>query len=95
MATTKGTIQLWLNRGKSEGYDYMIVVCDTYDFEDYPVYASEENFASEYDRMLKSSMQKIMEVYNLHEDFKGQLAEYRAFHHPQDFDPNAPRESDT
>lgn len=54
----------------------MIVVCDTFDHEDYPVYVSEDEDvhekAAEYD---ECDMQKIMEVYNLSMDIEEQLSQ--------------------
>jgi len=40
MATTKEDIQRWLDYGKESGATHVIVVCDTFDWEDYPVYVS-------------------------------------------------------
>ncbi|TSC59680.1 MAG: hypothetical protein LiPW15_700 [Parcubacteria group bacterium LiPW_15] len=37
MATTKTTIARWLNQAKKDGATHLIVVCDTFDHEDYPV----------------------------------------------------------
>ena len=60
---------------------HMIVVCDTFSYEDYPVYVTKkervtEKF-SEYDR---KNMQKVMEVYSYQRDLEAQLNEQRAFH---------------
>ena len=38
--TTKHEIAQWFDRGVSEGATHMIVVCDTFDHEDYPVYVT-------------------------------------------------------
>ena len=38
MAANKWMIESWLKREKAAESDYMLVVCDTFDHEDYPVY---------------------------------------------------------
>ena len=38
MATTKQVIRRWLKEAKAKGATHMIVVCDTFDHEDYPVF---------------------------------------------------------
>ena len=40
MAATKKEIRQWLEHGKAQNATHMIVVCDTYDWEDYPVFIS-------------------------------------------------------
>jgi len=37
MAVTKGEIRTWLLEAKKEGATHVIVVCDTFDYDDYPV----------------------------------------------------------
>ena len=82
MATTREDISRWLQEGKERGATHMIVVCDTFDWEDYPVYVLPgENVrekAAEYDG---KEMQKIMEVYSLSQDLEAQLDEHRAGHY--------------
>lgn len=74
MATTKKIIREWLERGKEEGAIYVIIVCDTFDYEDYPVMVKPNEdvleIAEEYD---KKNMQKIMVVYTLKMDWEKQL----------------------
>lgn len=78
--TTKDDLRAWLNEGKQQGATHMIVVCDDFSHEDYPVFVepgqSSRVVAAEYDG---KDMQRIMEVYNLAMDFEAQLAERRAF----------------
>ena len=82
MATTREDISRLLQEGKEWGATHMIVVCDTFDWEDYPVYVLPgENVrekAAEYDG---KEMQKIMEVYSLSQDLEAQLDEHRAEHY--------------
>lgn len=74
MGTSVDEIRAWLEEGKRDGKSHVIVVCDTFDHEDYPVFVSKDQnpriVAKEYD---SKNMQKIMEVYNLSMDFDEQL----------------------
>jgi hypothetical protein len=54
----------WWERGKAEGAAFMIVVCDTFDYEDYPVYTQLADFWPQYDDHDGKNMQRIMEVYD-------------------------------
>lgn len=80
MAATKEEIRGWLKRGIKDDYSHVIVVCDTYDYEDFPVFvAKSENVLEIKEKNEKASMQKIMEIYNLSMDVEAQLNEKRAF----------------
>jgi hypothetical protein len=83
VGTSKAELRTWFDAGVQQGARYMIVVCDSYDHEDYPVYAStdEEVWAkhAEYDG---KNMQRIMEVYDLRMPRETQMAEFRAQHMP-------------
>lgn len=68
MAASLKDIAGWFQDGLDEGHAYMIVVCDTFDHEDYPhyVHAREAHeFWSHYDYYDGKNMQRIMEVYDL------------------------------
>lgn len=82
MATTKETLSGWFDAGVKDKYDYMIVVCDSYDMTDYPVYCFVGEFKETYDHVKFSSMQRIMEIYSLSLDKQMQMDEHRAFHYP-------------
>lgn len=74
-------IKRWL---KCAGdYDtHVIVVCDTFGYEDYPVYVHKgedaRERASEYNGR---NMQKVVEIYNLRMCHDKQLGELRAFNY--------------
>lgn len=73
--TTKNDIREWLNsRFRPENATHMIVVCDTFDYEDYPVFVKDDEDIQDkikkYDRV---NMQKIMEIYDLRIDIEEQL----------------------
>lgn len=81
MAAGKSEIRSWLEEAKLLNATHLVVVCDTFDFDDYPVYVkppmSIEKILEDYDG---KEMQKVMEVYKLDMDIEAQLAERRAFH---------------
>ena len=82
MATTQADIREWINEA-SEDTRWMIVVADTFDYEDYPVYVAddEKKFWEAFDAH-NEAMQRIMEVYDLDMDVEPQLKEFRANHWP-------------
>lgn len=62
--TTLKEIAGWFEDGRGSAA-YMIVVCDTFDYDDYPVYVKDDqDFWVEYDRLNGHNMQKVMEVYD-------------------------------
>lgn len=66
MSTSWSEILAWCEAGLEAGATHMIVVCDTFEWEDYPVYVkpgeNPRDKAKEFDGV---NMQKIMEVYAL------------------------------
>jgi hypothetical protein len=82
MATTKQDIREWLEQGKGSGVTHVIVVCDTYDWTDYPVFVMEgEDVRTRMREYDGANMQKVMEVYNLSMDMETQLDEHRALNY--------------
>jgi hypothetical protein len=82
MATTKEDIRQWLEEGNEKGATHMIVVLDTFDYEDYPVYVSmSENVG---DNIAKYSnpneMSRVIEVYSYKLPLEPQIKENRAWH---------------
>lgn len=82
MAATKNEIREWFLRGIEQKATHLIVVCDTFDYDDYPVFVGKDEnvkeIESEYDG---KNMQSIMEVYNLSMDMETQLNEHKAFNY--------------
>ncbi len=78
MAASREDIAKWFDRGVAEGKSHMAVVCDTFDWEDYPVYFSSGMDARAF---IPGSMQKLMEVYALHMPKTEQMNERRSFHY--------------
>lgn len=79
MGTTKEDIEGWIKEGQNKSATHLIVVCDTFDWEDYPVYVMPgEDVRLKYASHNGPNMQKVMEVYNLSKDIKTQLNQHRA-----------------
>lgn len=82
MAVTCEEISMWFKNGQKRGATHMIVVCDEFDWTDYPVYVLPGESAREKSAELDGKrMQKVMEVYSLSMDMEAQLNEHRAFHY--------------
>ena len=81
--TTSAEIAAWFDRGVEQKKTHLIVVCDTFDHDDYPVYADgDEEAWKEYTSHNGPNMQRVMEVYDLRKPKAPQLAEHRAMHLP-------------
>lgn len=81
MATSKDEIRRWLIEARKQGATHVIVVCDTWDCEDYPVSVMpNEDVRQKFNEYSTMSMQRVMEVYALARDIDAQLQEHRAFH---------------
>lgn len=82
MGTTKDDIRRWLASGRETGATHLVVMCDTFDHSDYPVFIPPGEDAREAVGKLRShEMQRVMEVYNLAMPDDEQLAEHRAFNY--------------
>ena len=82
MATTKYDIKRWLERGKARGASHLVIVVDTFDYEDYPVYVMPgENVRATREKFDGPNMQKVMEIYDISMDWDVQLNEGRAFNY--------------
>lgn len=68
--------------GVAQGYTHMIIMCDTYDYEDFPIYVSAgENPHTVADNEKRlTPMSQIMECYKLDIDWELQSKEARANH---------------
>ena len=81
MAVSQNQIRQWVERGIEMGATHVIIVVDTFDHEDYPVYVKQnETVQARVYYYQHASMQDVMEVYNLSMDIEKQLNEYRAWH---------------
>lgn len=79
--TTTDDIRRWLQRGREQGATHLIVVCDQFDYGDFPVYVMPgENATAKTIHESKQAMQRVMEVYKLSLPWEAQISEYRAWH---------------
>lgn len=84
MATSKEEIRNWLESAREAGcYTHVIVACDTFNYEDYPVNVRRGEDPQQEAHKYMGNMQTVMEVYALHLDLEAQLAEHRAWHYEQ------------
>lgn len=79
--TTIDDIKCWLKNCKDNpNCTHMLVVCDTYDWEDYPVNVLKtDSVENKIEHYTNASMQKVMEVYNMSMDLDKQLSEHRSW----------------
>jgi len=79
MKTTLKEIQGWLERAIERKATHLIVACDTFDHEDYPVFVSKnENVRDIYNQRHNINMQRVVEVYDLSKNIQTQLMEVRS-----------------
>lgn len=71
--TTKQDISNWFEEGIADNAMFMFVICDTYNYEHYPVYTISVEEAQKTNNKYPSNMQSIMEIYDLRKDKKTQL----------------------
>lgn len=79
--TTKNELNEWFEEiGSPQKHSHMIVVTDTYDYEDYPVYVKlSENVHDVLAKIENQSMSKITEIYSYSQGILPQLEERRAW----------------
>lgn len=78
MAASRQEISAWFDLGVERGATHMLVLCDTYDWGDYPVFAKSAQEAK--NRAANpGDMQRVMEVYNLRKDKEPQLDQFRVY----------------
>jgi len=75
--TTREEISEWFDRGVEEGASHMLVIADTFDYEDYPSFVDSVDEARQV-AAKPGDMQRVMEVYNLSMDKETQLNEQRS-----------------
>ncbi len=75
MGTSRQDLTRWFDQGVAQKASHMIVVCDTFDYEDFPVYVDKvSNFYDVYNKYTNGqNMARIMEVYDLNKDKSAQM----------------------
>lgn len=65
MRESQSTVERWVNEKAAEGFDFMFVVCDTFDYEQYPVGVRASEFWGKYDHYNGPNMQRIEGFFDL------------------------------
>ena len=78
MAASFQDLSNWFDRGIADGQGFMLIVCDTFDYGDYPVYTATADEARDR-RESPGDMQRVMEVYDLHADKRDQMSQHRCW----------------
>lgn len=79
MATTINRLKDWFLVGQEKEASHMIIVCNTFDWEDFPVYVMKNQNARDiYRKYSVDTERKVMEVYNINKDIESQLSKHRA-----------------
>ncbi len=82
MPTTREDIIGWLHRGREKRATHVLVVCNTFDWSDYPVFVMpNEDARKRADENNVPNMTKLMEVYKLADDWQTQLDQRRCFNY--------------
>lgn len=86
MAAAIDTIRDWFDEGVKAGAQYMLVVTDSFSYEDFPVYANEpaEVIAKHKQYTAAGTMTRVPEIYDLGKDKWAQLASVRAWALPDE-----------
>ena len=80
---SRAAIGSWLHQLYADAdLTHMLVVCDTFDWNDYPVYVTRHQDVREREKYYRdASMQRVMEIYSANHSWEAQMAEDRAFHY--------------
>jgi len=69
MAATRQDVDRWIATAKENGDKYVLSVCDTFDYEDYPVYFKSKDLLEEkYWDYNGSNMQRVNEIIRINDD---------------------------
>ena len=79
MAATRQDIEEWFREGVRAGQTHLIVMCDMFAHEDFPVYVAPGNSPRDVAKEhTKATAQRPTEVYNLKMDMEEQFNSKRA-----------------
>ncbi len=77
---TKAQIGEWLSHHSAETHSHMLVVTDSWDYDDYPVYVQRGESLDVKLAAYSINMQHITEIYSYDLSLDAQLAEPSAWH---------------
>jgi hypothetical protein len=83
MIANRDDLLAWFERGVAGDNTHMIIVCDTFDYDDYPVYemGHADTVRKKVEVINSKNMQKVMEVYDLSKDMDKQLDQRHCFNY--------------
>jgi hypothetical protein len=82
MSTTVAELKAWFEELEKAGATHMIVVCDTFDWDDYPVPVMPHEDVFEVEAKYDGkNMQKIMEVYKISLGWEAQSGPRQVFNY--------------
>lgn len=76
--TSRDEIKEWFEHGVENNNTHMIVVCDTWNYEDFPVFCK-NNINDKINNYESNKDYRVMEVYNLSLNMEEQLNEARCY----------------
>ena len=69
MAASRADVDRWIETAKEEEMKYIISVCDTWDYDDYPVYCQNvKELDEKYPEFDGVNMQRINEIIFINDD---------------------------
>lgn len=69
MAATRDDVNRWIETAKAHGSKFILSVCDTFDYDDYPVYCDDLNeLKEEYKHHHGVNMQRVNEIIRINDD---------------------------
>jgi len=79
MAATRADVDRWIDEAKRKNLPFILSVCDTWDWDDYPVYCKDKNdLIREYEDHNGQNMLRVNEIIQILED--GRVLEGRSLH---------------
>lgn len=68
MTATRDDVNRWIELAKKNNHKYIISVCDTWDYDDYPVFFDDVKTLEENYSKYTINMQKINEIIRINDD---------------------------
>jgi len=69
MAASREDVDRWIELAKEKKYKYIISVCDTFDWDDYPVLCKDkEELQKKFPEYNGTNMQRVNEIIRINED---------------------------
>jgi len=66
MAATGKDVDFWIKMAKKDKMKYIISVCDTFDYSDYPVYCKDDKELKKKEKQYRNeNMQRINEIITI------------------------------